>query len=101
MISVVTPWRILVCERPSSSNDSVDHESMLMKPGRDRETLRVDGFLRVGRFEIPDANDAIAAKGHIRDPRLAARAVVERAAFDHDVEGRRRRRFFLALGKRR
>ena len=33
MISVVTPWRISLCERPSSISDSVDHESMLMKPG--------------------------------------------------------------------
>ena len=32
-ISVVTPWRISPCERPSTISDSVDHESMLMKPG--------------------------------------------------------------------
>ncbi len=33
MISVVTPWRIVLWARPSVRRDSVDHESMLMKPG--------------------------------------------------------------------
>ena len=32
-ISSVTPWRMSLCERPSTSSDSVAHESMLMKPG--------------------------------------------------------------------
>jgi hypothetical protein len=33
MISVVTPWRISLCDRPSWINDTTDQESMLMKPG--------------------------------------------------------------------
>ena len=32
-ICVVTPWRISPWERPSTSSDSVDHDSMLMNPG--------------------------------------------------------------------
>jgi hypothetical protein len=32
-ICVVTPWRISPCDRPSAISDSVDHDSMLMKPG--------------------------------------------------------------------
>jgi hypothetical protein len=31
--SVVTPWRISLCDRPSAMSDSVDQDSMLMKPG--------------------------------------------------------------------
>ena len=32
-ISVVTPWRMSPCERPSTRSDSVAQESMLTKPG--------------------------------------------------------------------
>src|SRR5207253_2121804 len=44
MISVVIPCRISLCERPSSISDSVDHDSMLMKPGATASPL----------FPLPD-----------------------------------------------
>ena len=40
-ICVVTPWRISPCELPSTSSDSVDQDSMLMKPGRHGQAARV------------------------------------------------------------
>jgi hypothetical protein len=33
MTSSVTPWRMSLCDRPSSISDSVAQLSMLMKPG--------------------------------------------------------------------
>ena len=33
MTSSVTPWRISLCEAPSSINDSFDQLIMLMNPG--------------------------------------------------------------------
>ena len=47
MICVVTPWRISPCDWPSTSSDSVDQDSMLMKPGataRPRASTTVSAF---------------------------------------------------------
>lgn len=33
MTSSVTPWRMSLCDRPSSISDSLDQLIMLMKPG--------------------------------------------------------------------
>ena len=57
-----------------------------MKPGRDREPAGVDTFFALRRLEIADARDAIAANRHIGLLSLAARAVVNRAVFDDDIE---------------
>ena len=75
MIWVVTPWRISLCERPSSMSDSVDQESMLMKPGATAIPL-ASTIILGGRFEIADANNAFAANGHIgRGPGPSAPSV--------------------------
>ena len=85
-ICVVTPWRISPCERPSTSSDSVDHDSMLMKPGA---TARPDASMvrgGLGAAEIADAGDAIATDSDVGPPARRARAVEDGAAADHDVE---------------
>ena len=56
------------------------------KPGRDRESLRIDHCLRLCRFEIADANDPIATNRDVGLSRLGASAVVNRAVFDNGVE---------------
>jgi hypothetical protein len=58
-ISSVTPWRISPSERPSAINDSVAHESMLMKPGA---TAR------------PSALTSIKAEADPRSPIAASRS---------------------------
>ena len=54
-------------------SDSVDHESMLMKPGATARPLRVDHRFRFRRFEIADTGDAIAANRDIDMSRLRRR----------------------------
>ena len=80
MISVVTPWRISLCEWPSAISDSVDHESMLMKPGATARPCASITAFASAVLEIAHAGDAIAAQRHVRLPPFAAGAVVNRAA---------------------
>ena len=58
-ICVVTPWRISPCERPSTISDSVDHDSMLMKPGATAS---------------PAASTTVVAAAPARSPTLAMRS---------------------------
>ncbi len=67
-------------------SDSVDHESMLMKPGATAMPFASIVCFRFRFREIAHAHDAIAAHGDIRAPRLRARAVVDGAAFDQEIE---------------
>ncbi len=55
----VTPWRMSPCDRPSTSSDSVAHDSMLMNPGA---TAR------------PDASTTVAARAPVRSPTTAMRS---------------------------
>ena len=57
--SRVTPCRISPCDRPSTMSDSVDHESMLMKPGA---TAR------------PAASSTVGADARRRSPMAATRS---------------------------
>ena len=66
MISVVTPCRISPCERPSTSSDSVDHDSMLMKPGA---TARPLASMTVAAVAPPRSPTAA-----IRSPRMPTSA---------------------------
>jgi hypothetical protein len=47
-------------------SDSFDHDSMLMKPGRDGGPLRVDDHARIPRRKLADGDDALAAQAHVR-----------------------------------
>ena len=49
-ISVVTPWRMSPCDRPSAISDSVAHESMFTKPGA---TARPRASTTVAAFALP------------------------------------------------
>ena len=82
MICVVTPWRISPCDLPSTSSDSVDQDSMLMKPGataRPRASTTVSAF-SAGR--VADELDPVAADRDVRHAARCARAVVHGAAAD-------------------
>ena len=56
------------------------------EPRRDREPVGLNNYFRLGRFEIAQADDAIATQRKIDMSWLAAGAVVNSAAFDDDVE---------------
>src|SRR5207247_707022 len=56
------------------------------KPGRHRETVRVDNRSRFRRLEIANSCDAIAANRNIGLPWLGARAVVNRSAPNDNVK---------------
>ena len=100
MICVVTPWRISPCERPSAISDSVDQQSMLMKPGATaRPAASIDGAAASAfersptaamRSPDPDVGQAAGASG----------AVVDRPAADQDVEGHLFHRLLDRTGRR-
>ena len=60
--SRVTPCRISPCERPSAMSESVDQDSMLMKPGATARPLASRTVLACALFRFP-----IAA---MRSPRM-------------------------------
>ena len=90
-ISSVTPCRISPCDRPSASSESVDHDSMLMKPGATASPAASIVVLAGLGGEIADARDAVAADADVGAAPRRAGAVVDRAAADDDVESRRGR----------
>ena len=62
------PWRISPCDRPSAISESVDQDSMLMKPGA---TARPVASTIVGgrrARQIADSRDAIAADADVGAP---------------------------------
>ena len=74
--------------------------SMLMKPGATASPWASISRLRLCGAEIADADDAVAADRHVAGERLAAAAVVDRAAANDHV-GRLGRRGVLGLGNSR
>ena len=64
-ICVVTPWRSSPCERPSTSSDSVDHESMLMNPGATARPVASTTVVAGDARQVADAGDAIAADADV------------------------------------
>ena len=87
MISVVTPCRIVLWARPSVRSDSVDHESMLMKPGA---TARPVASIGDGPAPVqviaPGPRDPITAEPDVHTSAGVAAAVVDVAIADDDVE---------------
>ena len=59
---------------------------MLMKPGRDREPVCIDNRFRMRRGEVANPGDPIAANRNIGMFRFGAGSIVNRAAFDDNVE---------------
>src|SRR5262245_6857982 len=55
MMSVVTPWRISLCPRPSASSESTDQLSMLMKPGATASPRASTATFAVSRDRSPTA----------------------------------------------
>ena len=62
--------------------------------------MRVDNLFRFGRFEIADANDAIAFDRDIGRTAFAAAAVVNGAALNQDIEFRMHLRDYRDDGQR-
>jgi hypothetical protein len=90
-ICVVTPWRISPWERPSTSSDSVDHDSMLMKPGATAMSWRRSTIAaRARRGRRPPRRGRRGCRRR-RGARVAA-AVVDRPAANHHIERLRLRR---------
>ena len=90
-ICVVTPWRISPCDRPSTSSDSVDHDSMLMKPGATARPVASITLAADAAREVADRRHPVAADPTSALTAGAAGPVVDRAAADDDVERRRTR----------
>ena len=67
-------------QRHSGPREHID------KPGRHRESLRIDDGFGLRSFEIADTNDPIATNHDVGLFRLGTRAVVNRAIFNNDVE---------------
>jgi hypothetical protein len=65
-ICVVTPWGSSLWERPSTMSESVDQESMLMKPGATASPAASNVFPAVAFERSPTAS--------IRSPRMPTSA---------------------------
>jgi len=63
MTSSVTPWRISLCDRPSSISDSFDQLIMLMKPGA---TAKPSASITLGAPAFPTSPTTA-----MRSPRIA------------------------------
>ena len=91
--SSVTPWRMSLCDRPSSISDSLAQHIMLMKPGATARPVTSISTGARGAADVAQRRDLVAAERHVAHVGLAAAAVVDRAAAQDDVvRGRRRAR---------
>ena len=87
MTSSVTPWRMSLCERPSSISDSLAQLSMLMKPGATARPRASISRPAARVVQLADRRDGVAVDRHVADERWPAAAVVDRAVADDEVTG--------------
>ncbi len=86
MTSSVTPWRISLCEAPSSINDSLRPAHHVDESGGDREAVGLDHVMGGDATDIADRGDPVAPDRDVTDLRRPAAAVVDRSAPNDQID---------------